>query len=155
MAKFLGLDYGKVRIGVAVSDENASVAFGRKVILNDNNMFVNLKNLIKEENIFQIILGLPLSLKGEKTAQTLLTEKFEEELQSYLIKSGGTFSQIKIIKWDERFTSSLAADSLLASGMKKKKRQDKKNIDIISAALILQSYLDNLKNKNKINNLSF
>ena len=147
MGKFLGLDYGKVRIGIAVSDPNASVAFGREVILNDKNTFTRLKKLLEDEGITSIILGLPLSLKGEKTPQTILTESFEQELRKKLDSFGGNFADINIIKWDERFTSSLAMDSMLSSGMKKKNRQKKENIDIISAALLLQSYLDNRKHK--------
>lgn len=147
MAKFLGLDFGKVRIGTAVSDEDFTIAFGREAILNDKTIFQKLKKIIDEENISEIILGFPLNLKGEKTPQTLLTEKFEAELRKALDSYGGNFAGIKIIKWDERFTSSLARDSMLVSGMKKKNRQKKENIDIISAALLLQSYLDNRKHK--------
>lgn len=143
MSKILGIDYGKVRIGIAVSDESYTIAFGRKVIENNKNLYNELKKIISEENITLIILGYPLNLKGLKTQQTRETEKFETELVNVLagnVKTAG----IVVTRWDERFTSSLAADSMIESGMKKKKRQEKGNIDIISAALMLQSYLDSL-----------
>jgi putative holliday junction resolvase len=145
MSKIMGIDHGSKRIGIAISDSSASIAFGREVIANDKKMINALKKLIKDEEVTQIIIGYPLNLKGEKTAQTLEVEKFEEELIKQLAQA--ELSEVKISRWDERFTSKMAADSLFESGMKKKKRQDKSNLDIISAALMLQSYLDQTKNK--------
>lgn len=145
MAKFLGIDHGSVRLGIAVSDDNASVAFGREVLKNDKNIFTVLKKFITEENIKKVVIGYPLNLKGEKTQQTLEVEKFSEEMKASL--SEPEFAGIEVVLWDERFTSKLAADSMLESGMKKKHRQIKGNIDIISAAIMLQSYLDSSKNK--------
>ncbi len=146
MSKILGIDYGKVRVGIAVSDDSSTIAFGRKVIDNNKHLYNELKKIITEENISQIVLGYPLNLKGQKTQQTLETEKFENELVAVLAGNAET-AGIAVTRWDERFTSSLAADSMLESGMKKKKRQDKGNIDIISAALMLQSYLDSVVKK--------
>lgn len=145
MSKIMGIDHGSKRIGIAISDSSSSIAFGREVIANDKKTISLLKKLIKEEEVSEIVIGYPLNLKGEKTAQTLEVEKFEEELIKQL--SSAEFSEVKISRWDERFTSKMAADSLIESGMKKKKRQDKSNLDIISAALMLQSYLDQAKNK--------
>jgi putative holliday junction resolvase len=145
MSKIMGIDHGSKRIGIAISDSSASIAFGREVIFNDKKTISVLKKLIKEEEVTEIVIGYPLNLKGEKTAQTLEVEKFEEELIKQLAQA--ELSEVKISRWDERFTSKMAADSLFESGMKKKKRQDKSNLDIISAALMLQSYLDQTKNK--------
>lgn len=145
MSKIMGIDHGSKRIGIAISDSTASIAFGREVIANDKKTISLLKKLIIDEEVTEIVIGYPLNLKGEKTAQTLEVEKFEEELIKYLTTA--EFSEVKISRWDERFTSKMAADSLFDSGMKKKKRQDKSNLDIISAALMLQSYLDQSKNK--------
>jgi putative holliday junction resolvase len=145
MSKIMGIDHGSKRIGIAISDSSASIAFGREVIANDKKMINALKKLIKDEEVTQIIIGYPLNLKGEKTAQTLEVEKFEEELIKQLAQA--ELSEVKISRWDERFTSKMAADSLFESGMKKRKRQDKSNLDIISAALMLQSYLDQTKTK--------
>lgn len=142
MDKYLGLDYGSVRIGIALSDESKTFAFGKEYIDNDKNAIDRINSIISSENITRIILGYPKNLKGERTKQTLEVENFEEKLRAF-IKPG----VVKIIRWDERFTSKIAAGSLIESGMKKKKRQQKGNIDIVSAALLLQSYLDSNKSK--------
>jgi len=137
--KVLALDYGSVRIGVAMSDETQTVAFGKKVLSNQPSILNQLLLMIQTENIREIVLGYPLNMKGEKTNQTLEVEKFEQQLKEFLSVNG---FEIAVKRWDERLTSKMAETSLITSGMKKKKRQDKGNLDIISAALILQSYLD-------------
>ncbi len=144
MSKVLGIDHGSVRLGIAVSDPSASVAFGREVLKNDKNVFAKLKSFITEEGIEKIVIGYPLNLKGDKTQQTIEVEKFTEKFKAAL--SEPHYSTIEFVLWDERFTSKLAADSMLESGMKKKQRQVKGNIDIISAAIMLQSFLDSSKN---------
>ena len=143
MGRVLGIDHGSVRIGIAVSDETNSMAFGNCVIANDNKFPANLKKIISENNVTEIVLGYPLNLKGEKTQQTLNVEEFEEKLKSVFTPE----ENIKITRWDERFTSKMAADSMLESGMSKKNRQKKSNLDLMSAALMLQSYLDSVKFK--------
>lgn len=143
MGKILGIDHGSVRIGIALSDDSALIAFGREVILNDKNFIGKLKKIVSDENVTQIIIGYPLSLKGNKTKQTEAVESFEDLLRSSFAIT--PFENITISRWDERFTSKMAADSLIESGMKKKKRRDKSNLDIVSASLMLQSYLDSIK----------
>lgn len=143
MPKILGIDHGTVRIGIALSDDTCSIAFGREAIKNDGNALAKIKQLAADEGVNTIVLGYPLNLKGEKTEQTREVEKFEQKLKT--VFSTGNITGITFVRYDERFTSKLAADSLLESGMKKKKRQDKSNIDIISAALLLQGYIDSKK----------
>jgi len=138
--KILGLDFGKVRIGIALSDETRTFAFGKEYIPNNKDTLKYIKSIVHSEKISDIVLGYPLNLKGEKTAQTLEVESFEEKLKTYMQNY-----KLNIIRWDERFTSKIAAGSLIESGMKKKKRQIKGNVDIVSAALLLQSYLDSMK----------
>ena len=145
MGRVLGIDHGSVRIGIALSDETNTIAFGREVIENNIKSFDKLKSIVVSNNVSDIILGYPLNLKGEKTRQTLEVEAFEEKLKS-LFSPGGNFN-ITIKRWDERFTSKMAADSMIESGMKKKNRQKKSNLDLISAALLLPSYLDSMKLK--------
>jgi putative Holliday junction resolvase len=140
MGRVLAIDYGSVRIGIALSDDTNTIAFGKEVITNDNKSLAKLKNLIVTNNVSEVILGYPLSLKNEKTQQTLHVESFEEKLIALF-----TNGSITIKRWDERFTSKMAADSMIESGMSRKNRQKKSNLDIISAALLLQSYLDSVK----------
>ena len=146
MAKILGIDHGVVRVGIAVSDESSSIAFGREVIPNNKDIFKRILQYIGDENITLIVLGYPLNLKGERSEQTKDVEKFESALKTAIENS--PFKNTVIKRWDERFTSKMAADSMLESGMKKKKRQIKGNLDIISASIMLQSYLDSFKQLN-------
>ena len=139
--KVMGIDYGSIRIGIATSDLSKKIAFGKNAILNNKSSFEKIADIIRSENISQIVLGYPLNLKGSRTAQTLEVEEFEEGLREYLYSNLKDRS-VGIVRWDERFTSKIAQESMITSGMKKKKRRDKSNIDIISAALLLQSYLD-------------
>ncbi len=76
MSKILGIDYGKVRVGIAVSDDSSTIAFGRKVIDNNKHLYNELKKIITEENISQIVLGYPLNLKGQKTMGLLRVTNF-------------------------------------------------------------------------------
>jgi putative Holliday junction resolvase len=137
--RIIGIDHGTVRIGIAISDESGIIAFGKETIPNDSKSLSKILNLIKENEASKVIVGYPLNLKGDKTKQTLEVDKFLDELRNLLSKES---IDAEIIEWDERFTSKMAVDSMIASGMKKKNRQNKNNIDIISAAIMLQSYLD-------------
>ncbi len=140
----MGIDFGSVRIGISLSDELRIIAFGKEMVLNNKNCLPRIVDIIKKEFVSRIVLGYPLNLKGGKTPQTLEVENFEAALRNYL-DSNIKNNSIEIIRCDERFTSKMAQDSLISSGMKKKKRQDKSNLDIISSALLLQSYLDSQK----------
>jgi putative Holliday junction resolvase len=143
--KYLGIDYGEKRIGIAVSDENKKYSFSREHLLNDNKFFDRLISIIKEENIIKIIIGYPMNFKSEKTIQTLKTEEFRNNLEKLLEKNS---LKTELIYFDERFTSKLAADSILNSGMNKKKRQEKGRVDSISAQIILQDFIDKSNNLN-------
>lgn len=145
MSKIIGIDHGSVRIGIAVSDDSSTVAFGREAIQGKDaaKAVSYIKKLASEENASTIVIGYPLNLKAEKTKQTGEVELFEEKLREEFLKEPPY--DIQIVRWDERFTSKMALDSQLESGMKKKRRQDKSNLDITSAAIMLQSYLDSLK----------
>jgi putative Holliday junction resolvase len=142
--KVMGIDYGSVRIGISISDETNTVAFGKDALTNDAGCIAKITGIVKQNGIGKIILGYPLNLKGNKSPQTLKVEEFEAKLRNYLDNSPGEGS-VQIIRWDERFTSKMAQDSMIESGMKKKKRQQKSNLDIISSALLLQSYLDSMR----------
>jgi putative holliday junction resolvase len=143
MSKVLAIDYGLIRIGVALSDDTQTIAFGREAVKNDNKAVEVIKNIAMNEKTSVIVLGYPLNLKGEKTQQTREVETFEQKLKTAF--SNSKITGISFIRYDERFTSKMASDSMIESGMKKKKRRDKSNIDIISAAILLQSYLDSVK----------
>lgn len=141
MSRILGIDHGTKRIGLALSDESLTIAFGKEVIENNNRVFKLLLEFVKTNDVSTVVIGYPLNLKGIKTQQTEVVEKFAETLKAKLPVT------VNIELWDERLTSKMAESFVIDSGMKKKKRQDKSNLDLLSAVFILQSYLDNKKTR--------
>lgn len=141
--KYLCLDYGEKRIGVAVSDESKSYSFSRDVLGNDGGLEAGILSIVRTENIEKIILGYPLDLNSEKTEVTIKVEEFKGKLEKLLSKHS---INADIEYFDERLTSRLARENMLSSGLKKSKRRDKGLIDSISAQIILQDYLDKKKN---------
>ena len=146
--KYLAVDYGEKRVGIAVSDESKKYSFSREHLINDKKFLEKLLAVIIEENVSKIIIGYPLNFKSEKTIQTLKIEEFKNTLEKFL---SGKSVKAEIIFFDERFTSSLAQNSVLNSGLNKKKRQEKGRVDSISAQIILQDYIDKSANQNIYN----
>ncbi|MGR3973449.1 MAG: Holliday junction resolvase RuvX [Candidatus Rhabdochlamydia sp.] len=133
MAKLIGLDFGTVRIGIAISDERQIVARSLGILKNDKQFFSELKKILsKEGNIERCVLGLPLKLNGQDSPMTQAARTF-----------AGLFEQemsLPVALWDERLTSAFAEKALIEQGVSRKKRV---NItDAFAAAIILQSYLD-------------
>lgn len=142
--KYLGIDFGLKRIGISVSDESKSYAFQREHIFNDKDTFEKLIKLIKFENVSKIIIGYPLRFNLEKTHSTDDVDKFKITIENFLKKHS---LDCEIHFLDERLTSSLAQYNLNNSGLSKKKRQEKGILDSISAQIILQDFIDSVKNK--------
>ena len=134
MAKALGIDYGKKRIGIAISDSLQIIASALTTV-NTPDIFIFLDDLLKKQEIDCIVVGEPKNLDGTPTDSTAITEEFAAKLSK-------KYSQIFIKRIDERFTSKIAKQSILDAGIKKMKRRDKALVDKVSAAIILQSYLD-------------
>ncbi len=136
MGKVLAFDYGQKRIGVAVTDELKITANGLDTIMvKDIHQFV--KKYVAENDVDTFVVGLPVTLKNEQSESTPFVENFVSWLRN-------TFSTIKIERVDERFTSQMAFQTMIDSGIGKKARRDKSLIDKISATIILQSYLTTL-----------
>ena len=144
-SKYLGIDFGLKRIGIAITDESKTYSFARDYILNDGKHFDKLLKLIKEENVSKLIIGYPVNFKSEKTEITLSVEKFSETLKNKLINISK--SNPEIIFYDERLTSGIAQHNIFASGLSNKKKKEKGLVDSVSAQIILQDYIDSLKNK--------
>lgn len=136
MARILSIDYGKKRTGLAVTDPLKIIATALDTVPSEK-LIEYLKNYIQTEKVETFVLGLPISLKSEDTPTTAMVRTFGEKLAS-------TFPDIPIKFVDERFTSKMAFDSMIASGTKKKDRQNKGNTDKISAVIILQSFMQSL-----------
>ena len=134
--RMLGLDVGDIRIGVAITDKSGTIAIPLTVIKNDNQSSENLNRIIKENNIEKIIVGLPYNLKGEVGFQAKKVIDF--------IENKIKFHGVKVELIDERFTTKI---SLKALGKKVKNKQEQKqwekgSVDKISAAVLLNDYLD-------------
>lgn len=143
-SKYLGIDFGLKRIGMAISDTEKKFSFYRDYILNDKTAYKKITDIVINDNVTKIILGYPLNFKSEKTEITKSVESFSEELKSHLQKRNIV---VEIIFTDERFTSSLAQENLIQSGLSKKKRSEKGIVDSLSAKILLQDYLDSPNNK--------
>lgn len=135
MPKVLGIDYGKVRTGLAITDELQIIASPLQTVPTKD-LLPALQKIIEKEKIFTIVLGEARRLDGSESDISIEQEKFAAVLQK-------KFPTLKIVRVDEAFTSKMAAQSMIMSGMKKSDRQKKENLDMISAALILRSYLEN------------
>lgn len=127
--RYLGIDYGEKRIGVAVSDPGGRMAFPLKIIFNNDKtkLLEQLKSLLEEEKISKIVVGLPLSLDGSETEQTKKTRNFVDILKG--ITSLSTDFENEIL-------TTHMAESVVGK---------KEHTDAAAAAFILQSYLDRQK----------
>ena len=135
MFRIMALDYGTVRIGIALSDLTQIIANGyenyqRTSLKNDLN---HLKQIINENKVGKIVVGLPLNMDGSESSQTLKTKEFIEILRNEI-------SDIPIEVLDERLTSMVAEKLLISADISRAKR--KQVIDKMSATIILQDYLD-------------
>ena len=134
MGRILALDFGKKRTGVAVTDPLQIIASGLATV-ETKQLLVFLKGYISKEEVDIFVVGLPKQMNNQPSESEHLIQPFIKKLKN-------TFPNIPIKREDERFTSKLAFQSMIDSGMKKKQRQNKATIDEISATLILQSFLN-------------
>ncbi len=137
MGRSLGIDFGEKRVGLAISDKSNLIASPFKTInyINKNDLVSQIEKIVIENNIKNFVLGLPINMKGEDTAQTKTVRKFKESLSSL---------DLPIIYEDERLSSVSAKNSLILQNIKT--GHNKSEIDKTAAAIILQQYLD--KNSN-------
>ena len=135
----LGIDLGKKRTGIAVSDINQKIASPLKVIENMkfNEILNILEKIVNERNICAIIVGDPINMDGSIGPKSQSSRSFIKNLSKEL--------DIPILLWDERLTTVSAERSLLEADISRKKRQ--KVIDKIAASIILQNFLDYLNTK--------
>ena len=132
MSKVIGIDYGKKRIGIAISDIDQKIAFPLKTVENKK-PFETLKKIIESEKVSSIVVGVPINLDGSNTDATEMCFKFHLKLKK-------AFPEINHYVTDERLTSKLAKRFLNQSN-KKNQRTNKKNVDKISASIILENFL--------------
>ena len=134
MDRLIGIDYGRRRTGLAVSDPLRIFASALETV--DSAKLIDyLKNYAQNETIERFVVGFPVNLDGTPAeAQT--------DVEAFLKRLRTAFPGIPVSLEDERFTSVLAHQAMIDGGMKAKDRRDKKSVDRISAAIILQGYMD-------------
>ena len=133
MPRILAIDFGKKRTGIAITDDFQMIASGLTTIESATSIDF-LRNYFETENVEKVIIGKPIQMNGQPSESAPIINEF-------IIKFQNNFPEMPIEQVDERFTSKMAFDSMLASGMKKKHRQNKSIIDEIAATIMLQSYL--------------
>ncbi|MEQ9304787.1 MAG: Holliday junction resolvase RuvX [Marinoscillum sp.] len=134
MARIVAIDYGAKRTGLAVTDPLGMIASPYDTIPTHTLMDF-LKAYFEKEEVSEVVIGMPKNTDGPPTNATPLVEAAVNRFRKL-------FPNKKLFLHDERFTSKMALDAMIAGGSKKKDRQNKGNIDKVSAAIILQSYLE-------------
>ncbi|MCL1857799.1 MAG: Holliday junction resolvase RuvX [Oscillospiraceae bacterium] len=137
--RILGIDLGDKRTGIAITDLTGTLACGLEVVESEglNSCAKKVMVLIEKHEIIDIVLGYPVNMNGTKGESAIKTEKFKNILEK-LIKEKEL--NIKIILFDERLSTSLAHVYMNETGIKGKNR--KKKVDMLSAQIILQNYID-------------
>jgi putative Holliday junction resolvase len=141
MARILAIDYGQKRTGIAVTDEEAIIASPLTTLPTAKVMGWILE-YIKTEPVSTIVVGKAINMNGEPSAASRFIEPFVRRLNQALAAS-----DIKIVRIDERFTSVMAHQTLIEAGVSRKIKNDKGIVDKVSAAIILQSYMQTLTNR--------
>jgi putative Holliday junction resolvase len=135
MGRILALDYGSKRTGIANTDELQMIASGLTTVATSELMDF-LKKYIASEKVELVLVGEPKQKDGTHS-------NIEEEIQKFLKKFSEVFPDLEVKRVDERYTSKMAFQTMIDSGLKKKQRQNKALVDEISATIILQEFLYN------------
>lgn len=133
MGRIIGIDFGRKRTGIAVTDPLKIVANGLTTVPS-HTVVDFLVKYIEKESVEKIVVGLPKQLNGQPSESMQYITPFLNRLKKVL-------PQIPVVMYDERFTSTLAHKAMLDGGMKKKDRQNKEIVDTIAATIILNDYL--------------
>ena len=133
MSRILAIDFGKKRTGIAITDELQIIASGLTTV-DTTKLLAFLKDYISKEKVELFLVGLPKQMNNTDSESEILITPFLEKLTKQI-------PNIPVKRIDERFTSKMAFQTMIDSGMKKKQRRNKDMVDEISATIILQSYL--------------
>ena len=135
--KYLAIDFGDKRVGIALSDYNKEIAFPRDFLeySSEKNLITQLKQICQEEDVIKIILGLPIQMDGTFGERAKKTQKFFDQLKKAI-------PSMSIDFFDERLSTEFAVKSLRGQGIKSKDQKGKR--DAMSAQIILQNYLVSL-----------
>ncbi len=139
MARILSIDYGRKRVGLAVTDPGQIIAT-RLTTIQTHTIWNFLIDYFQKEKVETVVVGYPLQMNNEASEAVRYINPFLKKFQVQ-------FPEIKLEIFDERFTSKMAFQTMIDGGLKKQRRQDKALVDGISATIILQNYLELKRNK--------
>tara|TARA_B100000809_G_scaffold240613_1_gene263085 strand:- start:224 stop:646 length:423 start_codon:yes stop_codon:yes gene_type:complete len=139
MARIIAIDYGSKRVGIAVTDELQIIASGLTTV-HSTEIIAFLEDYFSKHEVECIVVGEAKDLQNNPSESAKVIEPFVKHLSR-------KFKDKKIARIDERFTSKMAFQTMIDSGLKKKARQNKALVDEISATIILQSYMDQQSNR--------
>lgn len=139
MGRIMGIDYGRKRTGVAVTDPLQIVA-GNLTTVPTHTLMQFIKDYIGREQVDHIVVGRPTQLNGEPSESMKYITPFVNRLRKEL-------PLIPVVMYDERFTSTIAHRAMIDGGMKKSDRRDKSRVDAIAATIILNDYLQSIFNQ--------
>jgi len=139
LGRILAIDYGSKRVGLAVTDPLRIIASSLEA-LHSKDLIEFLKKYMQKEKVDIIVVGEPKTLMNVKSDSARFIDPFVKHLER-------TFPEVEVVRYDERFTSVIAQQTMLLGGMKKKDRKIKQNVDKISATIILQDYMEFIKYK--------
>ena len=137
MARILGIDYGRKRTGIAVTDPLQIIANGLETVPT-HTLMQYIKDYTAREQVERIVIGLPRQLNGEPSESMRYITPFVNRLKKEM-------PDMPITMYDERFTSTIAHRAMIDGGMKKSDRRDKARVDSIAATIILTDYLQSAK----------
>jgi putative Holliday junction resolvase len=133
MPRILAIDYGQKRTGIAVTDEMQIIASGLTTIPSATTIDF-LKDYFSREKVEKVLIGEPKQMNGEPSQSAEIIEAFVRKLNSF-------FPNMPVVRVDERFTSKMAFQTIIDSGLNKNQRKNKALLDEISATIMLQDYL--------------
>jgi putative Holliday junction resolvase len=141
MGRIMAIDYGRKRVGIAVTDPMQIIANGLDTV-QTHTLIDFLQKYFEEEQVDKVVIGYPLKMNNEPSEAVKYVNEFLKKFEQI-------FPDKSYFLMDERFTSKMASQAMIDGGLKKKQRQDKAMVDKISATIILQSYMqmkDNISN---------
>lgn len=144
LGRILAIDYGQKRVGFAASDELRICANGLDTV-HVSKAFDFIVQYLSKEKVDIIVIGEPKTMKFESSDSSRFIEPFVNRLKK-------AFPELKIDRYDERFTSKMAFQTMIEAGLSKKQRTNKELVDMISATIILQSYMQQIEIETERNN---
>ncbi|MFO7873556.1 MAG: Holliday junction resolvase RuvX [Bacteroidales bacterium] len=139
MGRILAIDYGRKRVGIAVTDELQMIAGGLTTV-HSKDVIAFLKDYNSKEQVDCMVVGEPFDMQNRASDASKYIDPFVKHLRKQ-------FPDIPVERIDERFTSQMAMQTMIDAGLKKKARQNKALVDTISATIILQYYLEQQSNR--------